>query len=154
MVMAGTTRPRRCRASAWSCSPGSRPSCCCRGRRPAGSGSARTRRGGSGRPRSAAGGAAGWFVAGALNWGLAWFFRGFNKAFDIVIAVYGKCVAGVLRVSLIALLVYGGLLGTTGWMFKIVPGGFVPQQDKGYFVVYVQLPQGAALTRHAAVAKM
>jgi multidrug efflux pump len=101
----------------------------------------------------AAGGVAGWFVAGALNLGLAWFFRGFNKAFDVVIAVYGKLVAGVLRIALIALLLYGGLLGATGWMFQIVPGGFVPQQDKGYFVVNVQLPQGAALDRTDAVVK-
>jgi multidrug efflux pump len=95
----------------------------------------------------AAGGAAGWFLAHGLNVGLAWFFRGFNKAFDFTIEVYGKVVAGFLRVAVLSLLGYGGLLAATVFMFQIVPGGFVPQQDKGYFIVNVQLPQGAALER-------
>jgi multidrug efflux pump len=95
----------------------------------------------------AVGAVAGWVVARAINAGLGWFFRLFNKAFDFVINVYGKIVAGVLTVSLLALLGYGGLLAATVFMFQIVPGGFVPSQDKGYFVVNAQLPQGAALDR-------
>src|SRR3954452_5244417 len=32
-------------------------------------------------------------------------------------------------------------------MFKVVPGGFIPEQDKGYLVVNAQLPDGASLER-------
>jgi multidrug efflux pump len=101
----------------------------------------------------AMGAVVGWLVARGLNWLLAGFFRGFNKAFDFVIAVYGKMVAGILRVSALALLVYAGLLAATVFMFQIVPGGFVPQQDKGYFIVNVQLPQGSSLDRSDKVVK-
>jgi len=101
----------------------------------------------------AAGAAAGWLIARAVNWLLGWFFRGFNKAFEFTIAVYGKCVAGILRVAALALVAYVGLLAATAFMFEVVPGGFVPQQDKGYFVANVQLPHGAALERSDRAAK-
>ena len=45
------------------------------------------------------------------------------------------------------LVVYGGLLALTGLGFHVVPKGFIPEQDKGYLVVNVQLPDGASLER-------
>ena len=44
-------------------------------------------------------------------------------------------------------MVYGGLLGLTALGFNVVPKGFIPDQDKGYLVVNVQLPDGASLDR-------
>src|SRR3954452_6912838 len=32
-------------------------------------------------------------------------------------------------------------------MFKVVPSGFIPEQDKGYLVVNAQLQDGASLER-------
>jgi multidrug efflux pump len=93
----------------------------------------------------------GYFVAKFVNMLLGGFFRGFNKAFDVSIAVYGKTVAGLLRVAVIVLLVYGGLIGLTLLGFKAVPKGFIPEQDKGYLVVNAQLPDGASLARTDAV---
>ena len=55
--------------------------------------------------------------------------------------------AGLLRLSVIVLLVYGGLMGLTYLGFKTVPIGFIPEQDKGYLVVNAQLPDGASLER-------
>src|SRR4029079_1034441 len=79
----------------------------------------------------------------------------FNKAFDYTIAGYGRTVGLFLRLSIIALLVYVGLIGLTLFTFKIVPLGFIPEQDKGYLVVNAQLPDGAALGRSdALVAKL
>src|SRR5205823_4215141 len=49
--------------------------------------------------------------------------------------------------SLIALLIYGGLLYLTYWQFLEVPTGFVPEQDKGYLLVNVQLPDSASVER-------
>ena len=57
----------------------------------------------------------------------------------------------VLRVSVLALVVYVGLLGLTYWEFTTVPTGFIPPQDKGYLIVNVQLPDGASLERTDAV---
>jgi len=96
---------------------------------------------------AAAGAAAGWFLAGQLNRALGAFFGAFNWAFDRAINAYGRTVAAVLRISVIALLVYGGLMGLTYLGFQAVPLGFIPDQDKGYLVVNAQLPDGASLGR-------
>ena len=77
----------------------------------------------------------GWLVAGLLNAVLGVFFRGFNWAFDQATKLYGHVVTLFLRLSVIALLVYGCLIGLTVLGFRAVPTGFIPQQDKGYLVV-------------------
>ena len=56
---------------------------------------------------------------------------------------------GLLRVSLIVLLVYAGLLALTYWQFNRAPTGFIPQQDKGYLILNVQLPDSASVRAHA-----
>jgi multidrug efflux pump subunit AcrB len=89
----------------------------------------------------------GWIVIRPVNAFLGWVFRGFNRLFDWATAVYGKIVAGVLRVSVVALVIYGGLLLLTGWQFARAPTGFIPEQDKGYLVLNVQLPDAAAVDR-------
>jgi multidrug efflux pump len=99
----------------------------------------------------AAGLAVGYGVSKFINAILAAFFRGFNRAFDFGIAGYGRAVSVMLRTSAIVLLVYGGLVFCTYVGFKIVPGGFIPEQDKGYLVVNAQLPDGASLGRSDAI---
>ncbi len=89
----------------------------------------------------------GWFAGILINRLLGAFFRGFNWFFDVTINVYGRLVAGLLRVSAIALLVYAGLMVATYFGFQVVPVGFIPEQDKGYLVLNAQLPDGAALDR-------
>jgi multidrug efflux pump len=49
------------------------------------------------------------------------------------------------------LILYAVLLGLTYWLFQAAPTGFVPDQDKGRFLVNVQLPDAAALERTQAV---
>ena len=78
---------------------------------------------------------------------LGWFFRLFNAVFGAGTALYTRLVGGLLRVSLLVLLVYAGLLGLTYWVFDRVPTGFVPQQDKGYLLLNVQLPDSASVER-------
>ena len=45
------------------------------------------------------------------------------------------------------LVIYLALVGATWGLFKVVPGGFVPAQDKQYLVGFAQLPDGATLDR-------
>lgn len=66
---------------------------------------------------------------------------------------YGNAVRKVVRVSGLALVVYGGLLGLTWVGFQAVPPGFVPMQDKYYLVGIAQLPNGASLERTDAVVR-
>jgi len=95
----------------------------------------------------AAGCIVGYFLSKIINAILAVLFKGFNKAFDYAIAAYGKTVAGMLRVAVIVLLVYGGLIALTLMGFNAMPKGFIPDQDKGYLVLNAQLPDGASLAR-------
>src|SRR5712671_346488 len=103
--------------------------------------------------RSSAGCVGGYFLSKIVNAILAFFFKGFNKTFDYAIAAYGKTVAGLLRVAVIVLLVYGGLIALTLMGFNAMPKGFIPDQDKGYLVLNAQLPDGASLARTDDVIK-
>ncbi len=95
----------------------------------------------------AAGTAAGWLVRNPVNAALGKFLRGFNKFFNVLSSGYGSMVRGLLRISVIMLVVYGGLLALTWGGFELLPKGFIPSQDKGYLVVNAQLPDGASLQR-------
>ena len=94
---------------------------------------------------------AGFFLAHPLNVGATYLFRAFNRAFDIITDVYGAIAARIVRFSLVALVVYVGLLGLTYRLGTLVPSGFIPDQDKGYLVVAALLPEGASLERTEAV---
>jgi multidrug efflux pump len=83
----------------------------------------------------------------AMESGLGWFFRPFNRAFAWAGNRYSRGVNQVLRKAVIALVLYAGLVCLTGWSFNKVPTGFVPTQDKQYLVAFAQLPDGSSLDR-------
>ncbi|RYX89946.1 MAG: multidrug efflux RND transporter permease subunit [Comamonadaceae bacterium] len=80
-----------------------------------------------------------------------WLFRGFNRLFQRGSGAYGNGVMGVLSRKALMLVVYLALVGVTFGLFKAVPGGFVPAQDKQYLIGFAQLPDGATLDRTDAV---
>jgi multidrug efflux pump len=98
-------------------------------------------------PGAVAGGALGWFLIRPVNRVLGKFFQGFNWVFDRATSAYGGTVGWALRLSVIVLLIYVGLIGLTGFGFTHVPSGFIPSQDKGYLLVNIQLPDSASLER-------
>ena len=53
----------------------------------------------------------------------------------------------LLRVFVLVILLYGGVLGLTYWGFQHTPRGFIPSQDMGYLLVNIQLPDSASLER-------
>jgi HAE1 family hydrophobic/amphiphilic exporter-1 len=80
-----------------------------------------------------------------------WFYRGFNRGYARVERWYTGLVASMTRramlMVIVALLVMGGaLFGLTR-----LPTGFLPLEDQGYFLVSVQLPDSASLSRTQAV---
>jgi HAE1 family hydrophobic/amphiphilic exporter-1 len=81
------------------------------------------------------------------------FFSGFNKAFDRSTEAYMSFTCIVARkikrgfIFIIIVTVCMGLLG------KMVPGGFMPEEDMGYLMVNIQLPDAASLQRSNAVTK-
>src|SRR6266508_4461577 len=79
------------------------------------------------------------------------FFRGFNRWFARATNGYvGACghlirKAAVSMSLLLVAAIFAGLIGSR------LPGGFVPDEDQGFFYVNVQLPLAASLQRTAAV---
>jgi multidrug efflux pump len=90
-----------------------------------------------------------WLLDKTLGWFFRLFERGFNASTNLYMSVVGK----LLRLSLIVLLVYGGLLYLTYWSFANAPQGFIPLQDKGWLLVNVQLPDSASVQRTEEVMK-
>jgi multidrug efflux pump len=86
-----------------------------------------------------------------MDLSLGWFFRLFNWGFERSTGIYTRIVGLLLRGCIVALFVYAGLLVLTWWGFTHVPMGFIPEQDKGYLLVNVQLPEGAAVSRTQSV---
>ena len=79
------------------------------------------------------------------------FFAAFNRFFGRASHRYEGGVKGVLRRKTMALGVYAVLGIAAVFMFKVVPPGFVPQQDKAYLIGFAQLPDAASLDRTDAV---
>jgi multidrug efflux pump len=78
---------------------------------------------------------------------LGWLFRGFNKLFGRGAHAYTGGVTRSLGRKTLMLGVYLVLAVATVGLFKAVPSGFVPGQDKQYLIGFAQLPDGATLDR-------
>ena len=75
------------------------------------------------------------------------FFRGFNWGFDRLGAGYHWLIARAVRYVLIMLVLYVGILAYGLNEFRKTPIGFIPQVDRGYLIVVLQLPAGSSLSR-------
>jgi len=95
----------------------------------------------------AGGAAVGRMLAAPINAALAWFFRLFNLFFDLATGAYGRVVGLLLRMSIVVIAAYLGLMALTYYGFTTVPVGFIPQQDKGYLIASALLPAGASIDR-------
>jgi multidrug efflux pump len=102
-------------------------------------------------PGLLAGGVVGLLIIRPVNWLLGLVFRAFNACFDLATRAYGRLVGWSLRLCAVVLLVYCGLLAATYYGYTMVPGGFIPSQDKGYLIINVQLPDSASQERTVAV---
>ena len=74
-------------------------------------------------------------------------FKLFNIGFAATTKLYVGVVRKLLRVAILTLVVYAGLLYLTVDYFKSTPTGFIPTQDKGIMRGAVQLPDSASLFR-------
>ena len=83
----------------------------------------------------------------AMDRVLGRFFAAFNRFFGRASHRYERGVKTVLRRKAAALGVYLMLGVAAVAMFKVVPPGFVPAQDKGYLIGFAQLPDAASLDR-------
>ncbi len=84
---------------------------------------------------------------------LGWFFKKFNKgmkkstdsymSFTNIIARKIKRGVVFIVIMTIGVVIFG----------KLVPGGFIPEEDMGYFFVNVQLPNAASIQRSDVITK-
>jgi HAE1 family hydrophobic/amphiphilic exporter-1/multidrug efflux pump len=75
------------------------------------------------------------------------FWKMFNRSFDWVQTHYVGTVGVVIKRSAIALAVFAALILVILGLFRTIPGAFLPEEDQGYFITIVQLPDGASLKR-------
>jgi len=82
-----------------------------------------------------------------------WFYRKFNDGFERFKNGYQGWVKELTARWKLVVIVFAVLMALTVYMFKIVPTGFVPEEDQGYFIVNIQGPEGSSLERTNATMK-
>jgi hydrophobe/amphiphile efflux-1 (HAE1) family protein len=81
------------------------------------------------------------------------FFQWFNQWFARVTVRYADGVAWMLRRAAIGLALFGVMVAATIWLWRVTPTSLVPDEDTGYYIGAVFLPDGATLQRTDAVVK-
>ncbi|MCW2238615.1 efflux RND transporter permease subunit [Azospirillum canadense] len=84
---------------------------------------------------------------------LGWFADRFNRGFDRMGNGYAGSTRFLVRRKGIMLGFYVLLMAGTVYLTTSVPTGFIPQLDRGYAIVVIQLPDGSALSRTDAVVR-
>lgn len=81
------------------------------------------------------------------EYSIGFILKYFNLGFDKFAEFYGKFVKFVVRISLIMLILYCGMIWATKEIFVETPTGFIPKQDRGSFNAWLRLPDGASFER-------
>ena len=79
------------------------------------------------------------------------FFGLFNRLFDWVQHHYATSVGLTLKHSVLSLAIFAIVIAVAVSLFRTVPMAFLPEEDQGYFITVVQLPDGASKKRTDAV---
>src|SRR3989475_4895158 len=79
------------------------------------------------------------------------FFPLFNKLFDWTRDRYTAVAAQVIKRAALALAVFGVVIALGTTLLRVIPSGFLPEEDQGYLITVVQLPDGASLQRTTEV---
>jgi len=81
------------------------------------------------------------------------FFNWFNRSFHNLTGHYTAGVAFFLKRGVLGITLFLTMGVLTGVLFKIVPGALVPDEDQGYYIGAVILPEGSSLERTNQVVK-
>ena len=72
-------------------------------------------------------------------------FDAFNNWFDRTKNKYVRSVAKLIGLSKLAFLCLLVIAILTGWLYQVIPSTFVPEEDQGYFMTAVSLPEGTSM---------
>jgi hydrophobe/amphiphile efflux-1 (HAE1) family protein len=75
------------------------------------------------------------------------FFAVFNRGFGGLASGYSWLAVHIVRLAVIMLVIYAGIIAFGLNEFRRTPQGFIPQLDRGYLIIVSQLPPGASLSR-------
>ena len=81
------------------------------------------------------------------------FYEGFNRYFDRFTGGYVGFVSILIRKSMRSMIFIGIVVGLTVLLANRIPGGFVPEEDQGFILLNVQLPDASSLERTDRVAQ-
>ena len=87
-----------------------------------------------------------------LSRAFAAFIHGTDRSIDWMSKTYARIIHVALQLRYVLLVVFLLGLAATGWMYKRVPTGFIPQEDQGFIMCIVQAPPGSSLAYTAALA--
>jgi hydrophobe/amphiphile efflux-1 (HAE1) family protein len=77
--------------------------------------------------------------------------KAFDRGFGRLSNRYAQLTGFTLSRRWLMLPLYIGLVGLTAWRLDVTPTGFLPQLDRGYAIVSIQLPPGSTLSRTTEV---
>jgi HAE1 family hydrophobic/amphiphilic exporter-1 len=78
-------------------------------------------------------------------------FRAFDSGFEKLTAGYVASVRICARVWYLMLLAFAALCALAAYLFLTIPQGFVPDEDQGYLMTIVELPDASTIARTEAV---
>ncbi|MBD2000677.1 efflux RND transporter permease subunit [Leptolyngbya sp. FACHB-541] len=77
---------------------------------------------------------------------LGWGFERFNRFLDWTRRGYERSLNKLVQLKAIIVIVFVALIGLTAFVYTLVPTGFLPEEDQGYFITVVQAPEGVSLS--------
>jgi HAE1 family hydrophobic/amphiphilic exporter-1/multidrug efflux pump len=75
------------------------------------------------------------------------FFQAFNRWFGRTTDRYENGVAWMIRRGGIALVLFAGMVLVAAGLWRVTPGSLVPDEDQGFYIAAVVLPDGSSLER-------
>ena len=79
------------------------------------------------------------------------FFGRFNTVFDWTRDRYTSTAGRIIRRAVPALVIFGVVIILAFVLLRVIPRSFLPDEDQGYFITIIQLPDGASKQRTDAV---
>jgi multidrug efflux pump subunit AcrB len=74
-----------------------------------------------------------------------WFFDLFNRIFGWIERRYGQFIEALTRIKPMIMIIFAAGLVATVFMYQVVPSGFIPEEDQGYFFVLGNSPSNTSL---------
>jgi hydrophobic/amphiphilic exporter-1 (mainly G- bacteria), HAE1 family len=81
------------------------------------------------------------------------FIHGADSVISWMASTYSRVIQVGLKLRYVLLILFFAGLWATGWIYRTVPTGFIPQEDQGYFFVIVQAPPGSSLAYTSTLAE-